>query len=164
MVEEVVVRPYPVISGVPQSLILERVLFNVIISDNDCVIEWTLSKFAAETKLSGAADMLKIGLSSGSRWAVWCSTMPSARSCASVVATPTISTSWGHERIEHNPIGRDLWVTGGWKARHEPAECPHNPKSQQYPGLSKEVWPASRGRWSCSSASVSPHLGNCVQV
>jgi len=49
----------PVMSGIPQGLVLGLALFNIFAGDMNSEIECTLSKFANDVKLCGAVDILE---------------------------------------------------------------------------------------------------------
>jgi len=49
----------PVMTGIPQGLLLGLVLFSIFVCDMDSGIECTLIEFADNTKLCGAVNMLE---------------------------------------------------------------------------------------------------------
>ena len=49
----------PIMTGIPQGLLLGLLLFNIFVDDMNNGIKCTLSKFTDDTKLSGAVDTLE---------------------------------------------------------------------------------------------------------
>ncbi|PKU46714.1 rna-directed dna polymerase from mobile element jockey-like [Limosa lapponica baueri] len=49
----------PVMSGIPQESVVGLALFNIFVGDRDSGFECTLSKFASNTNLCGAVNMLE---------------------------------------------------------------------------------------------------------
>jgi len=102
----------PTTSGVPQGSILGLVLFNTFINDVDSEIKCTLSNFADDTKLSGAADMperwdvIQRDLAKLERWAHV--NLMRFRKAKCKVPHMDISTGWGMKRLRV-PLSRRTW-------------------------------------------------------
>ncbi|KAK4827415.1 hypothetical protein QYF61_017845 [Mycteria americana] len=109
----------PVMSGIPQGLVLGLVMFNIFVGDMDSRIECTLSKFANDTNLCGVVntleerDAIQRNLDRLEKWA--CANLMKFNKAKFKVlhvgwSNPKHKYRPGGEWIESNPEEKDLGV------------------------------------------------------
>jgi len=165
----------PVMSGIPQGLVLRLALFNIFLGNKDSGTECTLSKFADDTKVCGAVDTLERrdaiqrDLDRLQRWAC-VNLMKSNKTKRKVLhmgrGHPKHKYRLARERMESSPEEKDLGVLVDNKVNVTGQCALAIQKANRIPGcIRKSIASGSREMiLPFYSALVRPHLESCVQL
>jgi len=161
-------------SGFPQGLVSGLALFNIFVDDMDSRTECTLIKFAEDTKLCGAADMLEGSdvmqkdLDSHERWAC-ANFMKFNKTKCKVLhlgwGNPKHKYWLGREWVESSPEEKDLGVSVDEKL-DTTWQCALTAQKANYILGCNKRSVASRLReviLPLFSALVRPHLESCIK-